>query len=133
MIGLDTNILVRYFAQDDAQQSALANRLIASLSKDEPGFVSLIVLCELVWVLEEAYALRKQKVVEILSGLLESDELVVENKPIAWAALTCFREAPLDYSDAIVMETGKLAGCQHTFTFDKAAAKSVGFVLLKGR
>jgi predicted nucleic-acid-binding protein len=133
MIGLDTNILVRYFAQDDRSQSPLANKLIASLSKEQPGFVSLIVLCELVWVLEDAYAVGKPKIVEILEGLLQSDELVIENKVAAWSALTAFRDQSLDFSDAVIAEAGRLAGCRHTLTFDKAAAKSAGFELLKGR
>ncbi|MBL8516105.1 MAG: type II toxin-antitoxin system VapC family toxin [Betaproteobacteria bacterium] len=133
MIGLDTNILVRYFAQDDAGQSALANKLIASLSKEQPGFVSLIVLCELVWVLEDAYAITKPRIVDILNSLLQSDELVIEEKASAWAALTAFRDQSLDYSDALIAEAGKLAGCRHTLTFDKSAAKSAGFALLKGR
>jgi predicted nucleic-acid-binding protein len=133
MIGLDTNILVRYFAQDDASQSALANKLVASLSKDVPGFVSLIVLCELVWVLEDAYGMSKSRIVEILTGLMQADELSIENKVAAWAALISFRSATHDFSDALIMEIGKRQGCRHTVTFDKAAAKAEGFVLLKGR
>ncbi len=70
MIGLDTNILVRYFAQDDAGQSALANRLMGTLTKDEPGFVSAVVLCELVWVLEDVYGLEKSALCNILRTLL---------------------------------------------------------------
>ena len=133
MIGLDTNILVRYFAQDDAQQSALANRAIAALGKDEPGFISLIVLCELVWVLEDAYAMKKAQIVGILRTLLEADELVIEAKPVAWAAFNSFSDAALDFSDALIAHVGKDAGCRHTLTFDKSAAKTAGFLLLKRR
>lgn len=133
MIGLDTNILVRYFAQDDSQQSALANRAIASLSKQEPGFISLIVLCELVWVLEDAYAMKKAEISNILRTLLESDELMIESKPIAWNAFNSFCEAALDFSDALIANVGKQSGCQHTITLDKAAAKTAGFMLLKAR
>lgn len=131
MIGLDTNVLVRYFAQDDRAQSALANRAFAGLSKAAPGFISLIVLCELVWVLEDVYAMKKPKLVEILRTLLESDELMIESKPLAWQAFRHFSEASLDFSDALIVEIGKDAGCIHTLTFDKAAAKTAGFTLLK--
>jgi predicted nucleic-acid-binding protein len=41
MIGLDTNVLVRYIAQDDPVQSPKAMRLIESLAADDPGYVSL--------------------------------------------------------------------------------------------
>ena len=67
MIALDTNIIVRYLAQDDARQSALASRLIEQrLSKAEPGFISLVALLETVWVMEELYgaelrSIREQK------------------------------------------------------------------------
>jgi predicted nucleic-acid-binding protein len=131
VIGLDTNILVRYFAQDDPKQSALANRAIAALSKDEPGFISLVTLCELVWVLETAYDLKKPSILDILRTILESDELAIENKPVAWTALADFTNAALDFSDAIIAGVGKQAGCAHTLTFDKRAAKSSAFVLLK--
>ena len=52
MIGLDTNILVRYLAQDDAEQAKRANRIIDRLTPENPGFVPLVALVELVWVLE---------------------------------------------------------------------------------
>ncbi len=131
MIGLDTNVLVRYFAQDERAQSASANRAFAALSKDAPGFISLIVLCELVWVLEDVYAMKKLNLVEILRTLLESDELMIESKPLAWQAYRRFSEASLDFSDALIVEIGNDAGCTHTLTFDKAAARTAGFRLLK--
>lgn len=131
MIGLDTNVLVRYFAQDDRAQAALANRTFAHLSKDAPAFISLIVLCELVWVLEDVYAMKKRQLVDILRTLLESDELIFESKPLAWQAFRRFSEAAHDFSDALIGEIGRDAGCMHTLTFDKAAAKTAGFTLLK--
>jgi predicted nucleic-acid-binding protein len=131
MVGLDTNVLVRYFAQDDRAQSAVANRTFAALGKDSPGFISLIVLCELVWVLEDLYAMKKPNLIDILRTLLESDELMIEMKPIAWAAFRRFGAVSLDFSDALIAEIGAHAGCSHTLTFDKAAAKSAGFRLLK--
>jgi predicted nucleic-acid-binding protein len=131
VIGLDTNILVRYFAQDDPKQSALVNRAIAALSKDEPGFISLVTLCELVWVLETGYDLKKPSILDILRTLFESDELAIENKPVAWAALADFTTSALDFSDAVIAGIGKQAGCVHTLTFDRQAARSSEFVLLK--
>ena len=131
MIGLDTNVLVRYFAQDDRAQRALANRVFAGLDKNAPGFISLIVLCELVWVLEDLYAMKKTTLVDILRTLLESDELTIESKPIAWSAFNRFQTESLDFSDALIARLGEAAGCRHTLTFDKSAAKTPGFKLLK--
>jgi predicted nucleic-acid-binding protein len=131
VIGLDTNILVRYFAQDDAKQSALVNRVMASLSKNEPGFVSIVTLCELVWVLSDLYAVNKPALINILRTLLESDELQNERKPVVWAAFTIFADSTQDFSDTMIAELGKEAGCIHTLTFDKRAAQLPTFVLLR--
>jgi predicted nucleic-acid-binding protein len=133
MIGLDTNILVRFFAQDDARQSPLATRLINGLSRDSPAFVSIVTICELAWVMESNYDLTKQEIIAIVRQLLESDELVIEDKPLVWAAFSGYQANALDFSDAVVLEAGKNAGCTHTVTFDKAAARVAGFLELKGK
>lgn len=131
MIGLDTNVLVRYFTQDDVRQSKAANQLIARLTKQSPGFVALITLCELVWVLEISYSTPRLNVLEIIEQILQSDELKIENKPIAWKALASCRESAADFSDVVILKLCEHAGCEQSFTFDKAAAKLPGFTLLK--
>ena len=131
MVGFDTNVLVRYLAQDDAAQSRLANRAFGALSKDEPGFISLIVLCEMVWVLEDLYAMKKPALIDILRTLLESDELQIESKALVWQVFGQFSGASLDFSDALIAAVGSSAGGVHTLTFDKAAAKAAGLSLLK--
>lgn len=133
MIGLDTNILVRFFAQDDARQSALATRLINGLSKDAQAFVSVVTLCELVWVLESHYDVTKASIVDILKRLLDSDEIVIEDRTRMRAAFGIFQSSALDFSDAVVLEAGRKAGCTHTLTFDKAAARTAGFLELKNK
>lgn len=57
MIGLDTNVLVRYIMQDDTKQSAKATQLIESLTSDEPGFIAMVSVVELYWVLTSSYGL----------------------------------------------------------------------------
>ena len=131
MIGLDTNVLVRYFTQDDARQSKAANQLIARLTKQSPGFVTLITLCELVWVLEISYLTPRLNVLEIIEQILQSDELEIENKPIVWKALAACRESIADFSDVVILKLCEDAGCEQSFTFDKVAAKLPGFTLLK--
>jgi predicted nucleic-acid-binding protein len=131
MIGLDTNVLVRYFAQDDLKQSTLVNRVMSSLTKDQQGFISLPVLCELIWVLEDLYDVKKLALTEILQTLFEAVAIEIEQKPLAWRALNRYRNHNCDFSDALIAEIGSAAGCQHTLSFDKAAAKAGLFELLR--
>lgn len=84
MIALDTNVVIRYLAQDDARQSAAATRLIEkSLSTAKPGFISLIVLCEIAWVLADCYGADKARILAVIEGLLGSKQLVVESAEVA--------------------------------------------------
>jgi len=131
MIGLDTNVVVRYVTQDDRTQSAAAVRLIRSLSPAAPGFLSLIVIVELTWVLETCYRLEKQEVIQVLDTLLRSKELIVERAEIAWRALRRFSAGNSDFADCLIECCCQSAGCQHTVTFDQDAAKSAGMKLLK--
>ena len=89
MIGLDTNILVRYITQDDPQQSEVANHLIETrCSRSNPGHIGQIVLCELVWVLRRAYGYDKQQLLGLLDQLLVTAELDIENEQLAHRALS---------------------------------------------
>ena len=91
MIGLDTNILVRYLTHDDPSQTAAAIRVMNSLSSDSPGFLSLIVVAELVWVLTIAYDFRKREIEQVLETLLRSKELVTERAEIVAAGVALFQ------------------------------------------
>lgn len=124
MIGLDTNVLVRYLTQDDLEQSARANRLIESrCTKEEPGLIPLVVLCELVWVLRGAYNYEKHMVVKVLEQILAVSELEIENARIARAALAAFRRGAADFADYAIACTNHAAGCEVTYSFDKKLAK----------
>jgi predicted nucleic-acid-binding protein len=124
MIGVDTNILVRYVVGDDPKQSKLATTFLErTCSKENPGFVNLIVLCELVWVLRGAYKVNKQTIVDVLRQILGSIELSVETPHIAWAALADFEKGNADYSDYLVAHKNKEYDCIHTVTFDKKASR----------
>lgn len=131
MIGIDTNVLVRYFAQDDEIQSAKATKFIESLSAADPGFVSLVTLIELVWVMQVAYKTKKADIVEILTLLLQTKEFIVENAEIALQALTVFRDSKAGFSDCLIERTGHKNGCKYTATFDSDAATTSGMRLLK--
>jgi len=86
MIGLDTNVLLRYIMQDDPPQSPMATRLVESLSSDEPGFVQLVAVVELIWVLSSGYRLTRGQQVEALDLLLRSREIVVDRADLVLQA-----------------------------------------------
>lgn len=130
MIGLDTNIVVRYIMQDDVKQSAQATRLIESLSADVPGFVSLVSVVELAWVLSAAYGLDRDQLVEAFEGLLRTKELVVERAEIVWKGVRIFQRANADFADCLIACSAVAAGCARIMTFDRGAAKSGGMTLL---
>jgi predicted nucleic-acid-binding protein len=132
VIGLDTNVLVRYLAQDDAAQSATATRLIErSLTVDEPGYITGIILCEVVWVLADSYRADRNRIRTVIEGLLTSRQLVVEKAELAWKALRAWESSSADFSDALVGQLVVAAGGLKTVSFDRAAAKLPGFELLK--
>ncbi|MGA1986101.1 MAG: type II toxin-antitoxin system VapC family toxin [Candidatus Sulfotelmatobacter sp.] len=124
MIGLDTNILVRFITQDHPAQTAAATRLIDSLSSDAPGYLSLIVIAELIWVLQFSYRFDKQEIEKVIERLLRSKELILEKKDTVAQALTKFRTSRADFADCLIERCGRSAGCQHVLTFDKNAAAS---------
>lgn len=120
MIGLDTNVIVRYLTQDDEEQAARANRLIESrCSHSNPGWIALVVLCELVWVLRGAYRYEKQLVVEVLERLLQAVELQVEDHDLAQQALDSWRDGAADFADYVILHGNARRGCEATWTFDR--------------
>lgn len=131
MIGLDTNVIVRFLAQDDDRQSPIATRLFSKLTRDNPGFVSSVVLAEVSWVLTRSYRMSRDALSETVEGLLRSTELRFENAGPAWRALGSFRSGKaIEFADAFIAETGALAGVRETYTFDRTAAAEGGMTLL---
>ena len=131
MTGLDTNVIVRYIAQDDPRQSAAATRLMErTLTAEEPGFVTLVTLCELAWVLAECYGADRKRICSVLQGLLETRQVVVESAELVWRALRAWERSTADFSDALVGEVSLAAGASRVLTFDKAAGKLPGFTLI---
>lgn len=131
MIGLDTNVIVRYVMQDDPAQATAATRIIDSLSAENPGFVSLVVVAELAWVLDFSYRIKQEGIERAVQTLLESEEIIVEQAETVAQALRLFRAGGANFADFLIERSGNAAGCQHTFTFDQKAARSAGMRLLK--
>jgi predicted nucleic-acid-binding protein len=130
MIGLDTNILVRYIMQDDPRQSTLATRLVESLSVESPGFVPLVSVVELAWVLSSAYNLDRGQVVHAFASLLRTKEIAVERAELVWKALRVFQSANADFADCLIERSAAVAGCERTMTFDRGAVKGSGMTLV---
>ena len=131
MIGLDTNLLVRFFMQDDAVQTEAVSRLFGTLHAKNPGFVSLIVLVELHWVLERFYRVDRESRLVITESLLSADQLKIESSAVVRQALAMSKASSADFPDCLISKLEESAGCHAVYTFDKAAAKHAGMSLLK--
>lgn len=131
MIGLDTNVLVRYIAQDDPKQSSKATRLVESLTTDARGYVSLVSVVELAWVLTDCYGMTRAELCDTLGALLRTKEIVVAQAEVVWQALRLFKAGKADFADCLIERFGCADGCDYTTTFDRDAARHCGMRLVE--
>lgn len=130
MIGLDTNILVRYLTQDDPVQSPMATDIIEfRLTEENPGFISIVAMVETVWVLDRAYGLADDEIAAALERILQADTLLVENEQEVFMATIALKEGGGSFAHALIGALGARAGCARTLTFDKTALRLPGFEL----
>ena len=130
MIGLDSNILIRYLAQDDPIQSRKATELIERrLTEDAPGFLSVVAMVEAAWVLERAYGIADVDIAAAIERTLQADVLVVENEQEVFTAMIALKEGRGSFADALIAALGVRAGCSRTLTFDRKALRLSGFAL----
>ena len=128
MIGLDTNIVVRYLTQDDPIQSPKATEIIERrLSEENPGFISIVAMVETVWVLDRAYRLAPQQIAVAVERMLQTDVLVVENEQEVFTAMIALKKGHGSFADAVITTLGTKAGCSCTLTFDQKALRLPGF------
>jgi predicted nucleic-acid-binding protein len=131
MIGLDTNILVRYIAQDDAVQSPVATRIIEGrLTEEHPGYISIVTMVETVWVLDRSYGLSAAEIVAAVERILQTSVLLVQNEQEVFTAMVALKTGAGSFSDALIGALGTRAGCVATVTFDKKASRLKEFQLL---
>ena len=132
MIGLDTNVLLRYIAQDDPKQSPRAIEIIERrLTEQEPGFVSLVTILEVVWVLKSLFQRSRQEIANDIEMLLAADTLEVQNEQEVYLAVVSLRNGSGTFEDALIGSLGTWRGCSATLTFDEDAAKRLhGFRLI---
>jgi predicted nucleic-acid-binding protein len=128
MIGLDSNILVRYFTQDDPVQAALATEVMEQrLSEAEPGFISVVAMAETVWVLDRHYRFSREQIANAVETALRTDLLLVEHEPEVFAALALLRQGRGEFGDALIGALCARAGCSRVLSFDRGALRLPGF------
>ena len=128
MIGLDTNVLVRLFVDDDPVQVRQAREFVAGrCSPENPAFVDRVALCEMVWVLSAGYGFGRAEIAGVIQKLLGSLDTVLEDADAVRAALQAFQTRNIDFADTLICEVNRMRGCETTATFDRKAAKLDGF------
>lgn len=127
MIGLDTNVIVRYLVQDEPEQSGKANHLIEkAVANNEIFWISQITLCEIIWVLERCYGSSKIELIHVIKQLLQTQQIRVEHDGVARQALRDFEHNDgVDFSDCLIGRQNSSNNCSFTYTFDKKAAKKL--------
>ena len=131
MIGLDTNVLVRYIVQDDPKQARLATRHIETqCTSESPGRINVIVLCELAWVLTRGYGYDRRMVSAVIRRILSSPELLVAEDEAVWQALKIYEQGTAGFAEYLLGLLNHRAGASPTVTFDRKAAKESFFEVL---
>jgi len=128
VIGIDTNLLVRILIKDDEIQAQKAKKII---EQNKSAFISVLVLCETIWILESRYEFVKKDIVLCLETILKTQQFEIEHRDIVWAALKDYQHiSSVGFSDCVIGAIGKAYGCKYVVTFDKKAAKLENFNLL---
>lgn len=129
MIGLDTNVLVRFLVRDDEVQFARARRLLQrEMGKGEPVLINLLVLLETEWVLRSRYALSKSEILGAFSGLLDAAELLFEDEASLEQALYMWKDSSAQFADCLIGARNWALECRATASFDNKALRLPGFI-----
>ena len=131
MLGIDTNVLVRFLVRDDRAQFEKASKLIKrEAGAGEEVFISLLVLLETEWVLRSRYGLQKKQIVDAISGLLGASEARLEDEPAIEESLFTWKDSAADFADCLIGAHNRRLGCRATATFDAKAVKLPDFVVM---
>lgn len=129
MLGVDTNILVRFLVRDEEAQFERARKLIKrEVSAGGSVFVSQLVLLETEWVLRSRYSLPKNQIIAAISGLLDAADVQFEDEPAVEEALFVWKDTAADFADCLIGARNRRLGCRATATFDAKASRLPGFV-----
>jgi predicted nucleic-acid-binding protein len=130
MIGLDTNILVRYLTQDDPVQSLQARKIMEQqLTEENPGFISIVATVELVLILENAYKFSAREIAAAVERVLQTDVLFVQNEQEVFTAVAKLKEGRGSFADALIAALGSWANCSRTLTFNRKSLRIPGFAM----
>ena len=131
MLGIDTNVLVRYLVRDDELQFEKARRLIKrEIAAGRQVLVSQLVMLETEWVLRSRYSLSKTEIVSVFSGLLDAMDIKIEDEATVEEAIYVWKESGADFADCLIGARNRQLGCKATATFDARAAKLPTFALV---
>lgn len=131
MIGVDTNVLVRYILDDDPVWSPAAMKFMTeTVTPDNNGYINLLTLAEMVWALKKEARFDRVKLVHVIETLLQSENLVLGDADIVVRALTRFRSGNADFADYLIAELNSARGAVPTVTIDKRAARNEAFFQL---
>lgn len=130
MRGIDTNILVRHFVDDEDPQKPAAHRLLSSLTSKDPGYVSTVALMEMWWVLSKVYGMERAGLIRAIGRMLDDPHLRVEHEYEVAEAVNRFVMGTADFQDYLIERRCSGAGCARTMTFDRGAARSAGMTLV---
>ncbi|MDP3638921.1 MAG: type II toxin-antitoxin system VapC family toxin [Azonexus sp.] len=129
MLGVDTNVLVRFLVQDDEAQFEKARKLIKrEVAAGRRIFVSQLVLLETEWVLRSRYSLPKNLIIEAMSRLLDATDVQFEDEPAIEEALFVWKDATADFADCLIGAQNRRLGCRATASFDVKACKLPWFI-----
>jgi predicted nucleic-acid-binding protein len=129
MLGIDTNVLVRFLVRDDEAQFEKARRLIKrEVAAGRRVFVSQLVLLETEWILRSRYGLPKFETVATVSGLLDAADIQFEDEAAIGEALFVWKDSAADFADCLIGARNRRLGCRATATFDAKASKLPDFL-----
>jgi predicted nucleic-acid-binding protein len=130
VIGLDTNILARFILQDDRLQSPKADEVMSALTAEDPGWVGIATILELVWVLNSKGFLDRNAIGKALDQLVFQEEIVLEHAEAVRVACQLFKKGNADFANCLIASSARAAGCTRTVTFDRIAARDAGMQIL---
>jgi len=130
MIGVDTNVLMRYLLRDDEQQSQQAKVILDGFTQQQPGFISITTLLEVMWLLRQTYKRSRDDVLQIVHALLVSPSIQIQAESAVDEAIEIAQQGNFDLPDVLVSIFGRDAGCNYTLTFDRKAADIPGMRLV---
>lgn len=129
MLGIDTNVLVRFLVRDDEAQFEKARKMIKrEVAAGRRVFVSQLVLLETEWVLRSRYGLPKIEIIAAISGLLDATDVQFGDESAIEEALFVWKDNAADFADCLIGAQNRRLGCRITATFDAKASKLPGFI-----